>query len=152
MNCTTNKLNEYAYLFLKTNFNLELNIPIEINNRLTSTGGYYQTRNDKPYKISISGNLIKHHDHKDILDVLSHELIHYALHVKRLPYKDNDYAFIEVCNLLGVSLTNVISSNTVYLYQCDCKTHRLNKRIHTNKYCCSLCNSKLAYKGTDRKR
>lgn len=83
------ELRVYARNFLKKNFNMKLGIPIKIDGRLTKAGGsfHYYRRKDhneaKVIKISQRYIACALHDEVDgipaILDVLKHELVHYAL-------------------------------------------------------------------------
>lgn len=98
------QLKKYAKEFLEKNYSTNLTVPIKISGRLTSTGGYFQYRrlhgNEKqPIKIDISERFIASaiHDGKEgleaILDVLHHELVHYALCKQGKKFHDGDEDF-----------------------------------------------------------
>lgn len=92
----------FANEFLMENFNIKLEIPIEINGRLSSTLGRYMAKrtffdNIMPVKIELSK---KHllaafivNDLEDVYDTLKHELVHYALSVQGKDFNDGAYDF-----------------------------------------------------------
>ena len=77
-----------------------LGVPILVNNRLKSTAGYFQTKHtlgrEEASQISISGTIIKHGYAvddvetvvKNLIGILYHELVHYALFIKGEPNSD----------------------------------------------------------------
>lgn len=127
-------------------------IPIKINGRLSRALGRYSYRGDNR-SIEISRKLIAHdlkndNDFKDTLDVLRHELIHYALHVNGLPYRDSDYYFQKTCNELGVGLSGTMTiTQEAHVYKCD-NGHTITRprRIDETKYLCR-CGAGLGYEG-----
>lgn len=155
MQLANKKYYTVANNFLKENFDLKLNIPIQLNGRLKrALGTYYQKYDNNeliPSSINLSKNLFEYHDESTIIDVLKHELIHYALHVKGLPYDDNDYEFINTCNRLGVSLTNTIKyKGKIHVFSCKCEGKEfLEKRKFKNgTYRCKKCKGDLNFKET----
>lgn len=79
---------------------ITLGIPIMINNRLTKTAGYFQTKHtlgrEEASQISISGVMVRHGYAVDDIEtvvqnlrgILYHELVHYALFQKGEPNDD----------------------------------------------------------------
>lgn len=105
---STNKdLEEYSKQWLRDNYNLSLNIPIEycdyskIDNISVdiNTLGTFFTRNNKPHVIYINKNI---KDFNIIVErTLIHELIHYRLFSIGKPYKDNEDYFKNECIKCG---------------------------------------------------
>lgn len=108
-------INESKY-FLKKNFNLELNVPIMINPRLTSTYGrfiwYGSKRNNRP-KYLIEKDVIEIQKNfilvamiagelEAVMEVLRHELVHYALFTLGRDYRDGDSDFEKTLAELNV--------------------------------------------------
>lgn len=86
----TSEMERYAQRFLKDNFDLNLGIPINIDGRLTRTGGsfHFMRNMRQATQIKMSERFIYGALQDDaegveaILDVLRHELVHYALFKK----------------------------------------------------------------------
>ena len=110
--------NEAKYL-LKTKFEkeLNLNIPIEINGRLTRTLGAFYHNNYRALKIGISkkqvigavidGNI------EPILDTLRHEVVHYAMYTLKKGYNDGDKDFEDALAKIGVSSSGTTSKQKI---------------------------------------
>ena len=111
-------LKKYAESFLRKNYNLSLEIPLLINNRLRSTLGSFNRnyKGDKACEIELSGQLVKYATKDVILDTLKHELIHYALFVLNKPFHDGDEYFENELKRLEVSGTETcyVGIHTVY--------------------------------------
>lgn len=91
---------DYAEKFLHDNYNMKLGVPIEIDGRLTRSGGsFHSTRGRVSLKIKMSERFIgcalldPEEGILAILDVLKHELIHYVCCELGLNYSDGDYDF-----------------------------------------------------------
>lgn len=140
---TQTELEAVANEFLEENFNLGLYVPLEINNRLTSTLGrvtievFRHTKEVKPVRVSLSGKLVKYASREHVIDILKHECIHYALVMLNKPYNDNDSEFIETCSRLNVSLSQ--TTRVTYLHVCThCKEEfqlPSNKTSYTHDSC-----------------
>lgn len=151
MNWTVERLTNEAKAFLKSEFDLELTIPIGVNGRLSRAMGRFSHENckeRKPVKIELSKKVVDNFPDKHIKDTLYHELIHYALFVKGLPYRDSDKYFIDTCHRLGVSLGYDGEDGyfgTGYRYVCqtpgclDWETYR--KLPRKKKFVCKRCNT-----------
>ena len=85
---TAEELTRHAEDFLVDNYGLTLDIPIVINNRLRSTLGSFVHSGNEPVCIEIGGQVIKYGADEAILDILRHELIHYALSTLGKPFDD----------------------------------------------------------------
>lgn len=98
----------YSRNFLKQNFDMKLEIPIKIDGRLTSAGGSYHHTRKSAIMIKISerfmyGALLDETEGVDaILDILKHELVHYALHMQGKDYDDGSKEFEETLARLNI--------------------------------------------------
>lgn len=141
---THTELVEVAETFLAENFGLGLNVPLEINNRLTSTLGKVtvetnrRTREHNPIRISLSGRMIKYASRECVIDTLKHECIHYALVLKKLPFLDSDTMFIETCKSLNVSLSHTVF--VTYLHECSHCKEEFNLPTYKKVYTHTTCN------------
>ncbi len=125
-----------ARQFLREHFDTLLSIPIVRNNRLRSTmGRYVYERTNKPVRIELAGFLLDHGDHSVIIDVLKHECIHYALHVKEMPSRDGHPYFEAQLKKHGVSSTNEKLVGKFYVYRCSaCFKESVTRKKHVIKY------------------
>ena len=140
--------------FLKENFNLTLDIPIRISNRMTSMHGkFVQTVNrvtgeTKSKEIVISSDLYNYHGYFKMIDTLKHECIHYALYTLGKPYSDGETYFENTLKKHGVSSTGTTAyKGKAHLYTCKSCDNSFNKkrRFNTDKYVCSHCKGQLEY-------
>lgn len=144
------KMLAHAENFLAEHFKMPLSIPIEINNRLRSSGGLFKFRNDgrghfTPLKIEIAKFMIESGTMTEIIETLEHELVHYALCALKLPHKDSDSFFQMTCQNLNVPMSHKVIKN-LYQYECvDChKIHEMSRVIPKNQYAvCSECHAKI---------
>lgn len=99
---TTNAdLAEYATKWLKDNYNMTLDIPVEFNSIKQDSHNDYivygQTfyDNSKPVRIAISSELNTIANDTNVITerMLIHELTHYVLATKKLPYEDGTEMF-----------------------------------------------------------
>lgn len=128
--CTLEELKQEAERFLREEYDIPLLFNIRISGRLKrSLGQFKYLLNDAEKHIAKYG-----HNHveiviekegtvlaykKDVFDTLRHELIHYALWRKGLPFDDKDATFINECNRLGVGLSgHIFSTHVVYAFSC----------------------------------
>lgn len=143
----------YASNFLREHFNMELNIPIKIDGRLTRTGGSYH------YKIGGKGILIKMSERfiygalmdetegvDAILDILKHELVHYALHEQGKDFGDGEKEFEETLAKLNIGSSGETS-----------KKKRLTKKKNVwyhvyDVYYSRILDRKVLYKHTKEKQ
>lgn len=111
----TKEMEIYAQNFLKENFNMSIEIPIVIDGRLTRTGGSYHHTIKKPIMIKVSerfmyGALLDNEGVEAILDVLKHELVHYALHMQGKDYNDGQKEFEETLAKLNIGSSGATAS------------------------------------------
>lgn len=93
-------LKRYANMWLKDNYNMTLNIPIEFNSINQDKEdciiyGQTEYNNHIPTKITISSDLNKIENDTNVITerMLIHELTHYALAIKGQEYEDNTSNF-----------------------------------------------------------
>ena len=157
----TTQLENYANQWLLDNYNLELDIPIEINNRLTRALGrlrlkQYGLGRLAPHVIELSGRLVKNNTTEDIYKILKHELVHFALFTLNKPYKDGDIYFeneLTKHNLPSNYRDNLDLNITTpkHHYSCeDCnmsltRARRIN--VSYKQYVCGVCGGDLIHKG-----
>lgn len=106
----TQQMERYADNFLKEHFKLNLEIPIEIDGRLTRAGGsfHYMRKDNKPIKIKMSERFVAcalkdtEEGVHAILDVLNHELVHYALCVLGKEFNDGKDDFEQTLARLNI--------------------------------------------------
>lgn len=136
-----NKLRKDAQDFLKQNFDMELEIPILPNGRLSRSLGRYIWRiGGEPLRIEIAKNTLIN-DYSIALDVLKHECIHYALHSKGIEHRDNTPTFISACKEHNVSYNDIKAKTKRAVFTCEkCgtlfyKTRRVKDRSYMHIHC-----------------
>jgi SprT-like protein len=136
--------------FLEKEFEMELEIPIFINPRLKKVLGYFQYRKGEALKIEMSQEFMGYADDEEVIDVLKHELVHYALFEKGLPHGDSDKEFKDTVDRLGIGRSNTIKlRGKFHKYICDCcgYSYHRKKRLSKGIYCKCSINSNLNYEG-----
>lgn len=142
-----NKLINDLTLFLDKNYDLDLEIPVSLNGRLSTTlGRFRHSRTDGPIDIQIGKRFAMLNDYDEVLKVGYHECIHYARCVLGLPFKDGDAGFEADCARFGATSSGATDSRLrmtrtadvkggrFVIYKCpDCgkeieKSRRFNKR------------------------
>lgn len=155
-------LSVMANKFLKEHFDMKLNIPIVISNRMTAALGRFTFQIGggglvrKPIKISLAGQLLDNYNKDEILDTLYHELVHYALFVKNEDFSDGQANFENTLKRLNIKSTGTTEYRGV-LYVLPCtkcglknystKNLRESKRYYkVCKRCDSILDLKLKHK------
>jgi len=150
-------LEKFSKEFLKENYDMELGIPIELSGRMKKSYGMFWHSNPrtpkKSIKITMSKNYIEHQLWETVLQTMKHELIHYALYEKDLPYKDGHPVFeAEISKHESHSTGTVKYRGKVVSYSClECEQEFIRRRRLNHDGAYSLtgcCNSKLRYNGT----
>jgi SprT-like protein len=161
---TQYQLEKYAKKFLKDNYNMELLVPLKINGRLrTACGRFVYTRFKSgkpsvPKVVELNRYFLENNEPDVVLDVLRHELVHYALFMQGKPHRDGHPVFENELKRLGiVSQSTVDKYNikskpvNIRVYECeDCgyKYRRKRALAHGGKYHrCGSCNGRLIDKG-----
>lgn len=126
---TLSEMKEIANTFLQEKYGMELGIPITINTRIKKALGRFRSRNSTrtPVGIEIGSDLINYHSRLTAIDVLKHELIHYAVFSLGKPHKDGDAYFENELKKHGVA-----------------RTHTYQVRGERHQYKCSKCNQTVA--------
>lgn len=127
------------------------------NARLKTTGGRYQLQS---HNIDINPKMYTAFDEANLLGVIKHELVHYHLHLRGLPYQHKDQHFKALLNQVGGSRFaprvpgDGVTKKTqlVVEYQCEkCgQTYTRKRHIDTKKYVCGKCKGRLVEVGSKR--
>lgn len=143
-----NDIRKYARMFLKEEYNIDLNIPVELNGRLSLSLGRFTHTSKKAIKMDFSKNLVKYYDMEEILGTIKHECIHYALFLKNKPFDDGDEYFEKELKKHGAPSTHTGAYHgKLHEYKCDCSKHRQVRRMNVDRYHCGRCKSKYKYLG-----
>lgn len=134
--------------FLDKEFNMTLDIPIFISNRMKTTLGYFQHNKKEPIKIHMSQEFINTHPREHVIDVFKHELVHYALFVQGKPYRDGTECFESTLKRLGISSTktyHILGKFHKYTCNCEGKQFLRKRKLKEGSYC-TKCKT-LKYEG-----
>lgn len=121
----------FANSWLMMNYGMTLNVPLKINGRLSKTYGcfkyktYKKTGKKEPTSVDISKFFFENNTDEVILDVLKHELVHYALFMQGKPMDDGHPYFEAELKRLGV-----VSQDTIDKYRIK------NKPVNMSIYKC----------------
>lgn len=146
-------LTEYADNFLYNNYGIHLEIPLRWNGRLKRALGYFKLgKRSGAIEICLSEELLRHYGKDTTIDVLKHELIHYALYTLGKPYKDGHPVFENELRKHGVSSTRTIQPKGLFhQYTCsDCGKQvglRSRKIRKIEGYYSRCCKVGLTYNG-----
>lgn len=113
---------------------MEMDIPLEFNPRMRTTYGWFKSaRKYNGTRISIGIELNKHFAENNeptiVLDVLRHELVHYALWEQGKPNKDGHPVFESELKRL-----KIVSQSTINQYKIKSKPKTVN--VYS---CASFC-------------
>lgn len=151
------QLQDFARKFLQDNYNLELVVPLRLNGRMKTTCGWfrYKKRSRVPVVVELNKFFVENNESNVVIDVLKHELIHYALFMKGIPCRDGDYEFEAELKRLGVVSQKTINQYTIvskpkrlHYYRCQdssCnKEYRLNRALkHGGRFHACKCGASL---------
>jgi SprT-like protein len=87
------ELKEMCEYFVKNAYGVKLDVPVKINNRLKRTLGRFIEKRGEAYKIEFSGILLTNGTEDQIMSVLKHECIHYALFKLGRKHRDGQEDF-----------------------------------------------------------
>lgn len=150
------ELVEIAREFLKE-YDMDLEIPIKFNPRSKRTLGSYNFKRDSnnqivPISIELSQRMIISSTREQVIDVLKHELVHYAFSMLGKKFSDGDREFEDELKRRSVSSTRFYKgSGYAHIYQCNIcgeKYKRFNKLPSSTLCNCSI-HSRLVYLGTE---
>ena len=150
-------LTRYARNWLKATYNLELEIPIIINARLSKALGHFKHYGPgRPHSISIGKRTIEYYGKEVTLDVLKHELVHYACFVLGKPYRDGDWYFENELKKHGIARTHTYKPkgefHTYYCTDCGNRTSVRTRQIKPHKlphYYSKCCKAPIRYNGKE---
>lgn len=151
------ELRAFAQDFVKSNYGVDLIIPIEINPKLTrALGRFIHKRTTEPglkipVKIDLAKDLITYYKKEEIIDVLKHELIHYSLYMLDKPYRDrHPYFENELKKHQSHSTDTMVRKGPSHQYHCTgCgkELYTPKKLKDPNKYHSKCCKTKIKYSG-----
>lgn len=130
------QLRKYAEKFLRENYQINLDIPLTLNARMRRTCGWFRfTRSGIAKCIELNKYFVENNEPVVVLDVLRHELVHYALFVEGKPNKDGHPVFENELKRL-----NIVSQSTINKYTID------SKPTNISVYKCKKCNQEYKRK------
>lgn len=153
------QLKMYANKFLKDNYGMELTVPLELNSRLKTTCGRFISRryyngHKEPKIVELNKTFVEHNEPTIVLDVLRHELVHYALFMLDKPHKDGHPVFENELKRLGIVSQGTIDqykiASKMQIYACDDCNHeyKVPRRLRDNgRYHKCNCGGNLIDKG-----
>lgn len=144
------EIENYCKSFLKENYNLELDISVNVNSRMINTLGAfdYNGKTNTPIKLEFSKKFFENGIYSDKINVIKHECIHYALFILGKPYSDGDPYFESEIKKHNSCSTHTITFKTernVRVYSCECQEHVFMQIISAKV--CTRCNRRLYYIG-----
>lgn len=157
---TIKQLELYAEKFLKDNYNLKLEIPIKLNGRMTRACGYFRsiyykkTGKEVALSIDLNKTFVTYNDVNVVIDVLAHELVHYALFLQGKPnddghpYFENELKRLKIVSQNTINKYTIMSKKNIYTCEeCD-KVFRTNRALSNNgvNHRCQ-CGGRLNYNG-----
>lgn len=158
---TLEDLYDEANRFLWENYRMVLVVPIEIEDSFVVEEGAYEFTKKAPRRILIAEFVMMFADDDVIYDVLRHELVHYALHLRGKPFSDGDPYFEAELKRLGVATSGSTMIGIYHIYECKkcggeiphyAKVDASSSRLVT--HCCEAkfldTNTKAVYTGKER--
>ena len=109
------QLRQYAKKWLMDNYNMELIVPLQLNGRMQRTCGWFKHKRawNMPTCIELNKFFVENNEPTLVLDVLRHELVHYALYMQKKPYRDGQAMFENELKRLGVVSQSTINKYTI---------------------------------------
>lgn len=141
------ELYSIAREFLDKEFNMKLDIPIFINSKMKTMFGCFRSKKKVAWQIDISKEFMDTHPEEHIIDVLKHELVHYACFKMKKPWGDKDAYFKETLDRLGICRTRTYkTAGKFHKYSCKCGKSFYRKRKLSKGSHCGECKT-LKYIG-----
>lgn len=116
---TLDDLYEEANRFLWENYNMALVVPIEIEEDFITEEGAYEFTINAPKRILIAEFVMIFAEDEVIYDVLRHELVHYALHLRGRNFADGHPEFEAELAKHGIASTESTMIGLYHLYECE---------------------------------
>lgn len=157
------ELRRKAKKFALEYWNLDFDLPIKVNSRLSITSAEYKyweiDGEHIPRRIDISRNLLMNYKVETIFSILKHELCHWALATTNRPFADGHQVFEAELKRIGAVSTNTIEiAGEVHKGTCrkcdkivvEGPTRRsLNPYLkEKSRYVSTCCKEKIVYSGT----
>lgn len=151
---TEDELKKIAIDFLRKEFNMELYAPIVISSTLKSTFGIFRYNSLKkmPEEIKLSKCMIDYQPREVTIDVLKHELVHYALYERCEPFQDGTDNFENTLKRLGIKSSGYYTyKGKVHVYHCTNCENKISSRrkFNVDKYVCKHCDYPFKYRGSE---
>ena len=156
------ELIDIANKFLEENYDMKLGIPIELNKGMIKNLGVFRYIIVKgkpiPYKIQLSTEFMFNQPREHIIDILKHELVHYALCVNGYTEKQfNDGHPIFEGELRRLGIKGAYSYDhfgDFHVYTCDnCgEEHESKRKLTKTTYCNCSEGPNLTYRGIVNKK
>ncbi|AGI11813.1 hypothetical protein X915_gp089 [Bacillus phage vB_BanS-Tsamsa] len=150
------QLKKYADKFLMENYGMTLTVPLKLNGRLSKTLGWfsYTRKEGRPLAVEINKKFAINNDAELVLDVLKHELVHYALFMQGKPHSDGDSYFENELQRKGIVSQTTINKkykiasvkNVYKCKSCDFTHHKARRLVGLSRYSCA-CGGNLEYLG-----
>lgn len=138
-------------VFLKEEYNIDLDVPVIVNNKLKNTYGnvnyFINCKEDVIVKsIEFHGGILKTNRYDNINNLIKHECIHYALIKQKKGFKDTDLDFNKELERLGVGSCDLTLDHNFYIFECkNCNKIVKCSMINSNKRC-NTCDTELTVK------
>jgi SprT-like protein len=148
---TLEDLYEEANRFLWDNYNMALVVPIEITDEFVTEEGAYEFTKTAPRRILIAEFVMIFADDDVVYDVLRHELVHYALHLRGRNFADGHPEFEEELSKHGIASTESTMIGVYHLYECaECggEIPHYEKVSPKDKFVTVCCEAKFVDKNT----
>lgn len=148
----------FAHEFLHQTYGIDSCPIIEIDNRLNDCLAKletYQTEDGKDsVRVVVSKRVVDYYTMKEQMDIIKHELVHYALALKGKGYKDGDSDFENELDRLNIPHQDQVQlRGKVHIYSCnyehdEIELHRTVKRTNVENRICPICKHPMKWKGT----
>lgn len=155
------QLRNYANKFLQENYNMSLEIPLTLNSRLKKTCGWFRSNVYRDGRreakcIEMNKFFVENNEPTVVLDILRHELTHYALFALGKQFRDGEADFENELRAKGIVSQSSINKYNIeskpvslQIYECaSCHTEFKRKRAlpRTGSYRCQ-CGGNLIDRG-----
>lgn len=155
MKFSVEELTTIAKEFLQKEYGLPLTVNIEISSKMITTFGTFYIKSVKeriPKVIRLSKNFVIYQEKEVIIDVLKHELVHYACFMQGKPYKDA--YFKQELARVGSARTRTYTfkgerNRKVYSYECKKCGKNIQARMkgYEKKYVHRNCHGEFKFVG-----
>lgn len=152
---TLSELNVMAKQFAKQYWNLDFNIEIRLNGRLSRSRARFCVRSGIFQMIEFQPSVLKYDSDENIIKTLKHEICHWALYNLKKPFRDGDEYFEKELIRIGSHSTGT-TKWVGEVHYCGCtkcgvkvgpyrSAKIATKRQHTHVSGC--CRARLQYLG-----